>query len=113
MNSISWQDAFLILKKWRDESTLFVFSEVINWEGEPCAAGSPAVIKSVDDGSGTVETSNGKAELLGAEFSYSGGPSDSPFADSPDEFACTLAAELPNGRSVVFSELKRQPRRQI
>jgi len=104
----SWDDAFLIFSKWRDERTLLtVFREFSQTEhGEMTLSGSTAFILDVNAMDGTVlagldrETAE-DISLLGAEFEYSD-PRSSPLVDG--QWECSLEARWPGGEMILFAE---------
>jgi hypothetical protein len=109
---VSWDDAFLMLNKWRDDPDppLISFMEVKPWldrQGEtiPIASGISVTVKEVSAVTGKVTLDDSGAslqvELLGATFEYSDSR-DSPLIDGV--WVCSLEATCPDGRVLVFAE---------
>ncbi|SRR5258708_4034834 len=115
---VSWTDAFLILKKWRDGDargpTPLEYSDVISGEdlqGESISMAwgiRPVAISAVSVGSVTLffkeSQESREMELLGASFKYEDSR-NSPFPDSSeDEYVCTLEITRSDGRVIVLAE---------
>jgi hypothetical protein len=84
MKSISWTEAFLILRGWRDAKTLIFIHEIIgeDEQGNPVGSGPSGYIEDVDSASGIIKSSSGmELDLLGASFRYTD-ERDSPFLGS-------------------------------
>jgi len=110
----SQEEAFSILRKWRDESAQLEYSDVIPWEnskGETFTIANgqrPTRIVDVSPGSVILRVDESpetrELELLGATFEY-GDARESPFRDLPSEqYVCWLEIELADGRLIVFAE---------
>ncbi len=106
MNSISWQDAFLIFKRWRDNHTLVFFAREVSVNGESHARGETGWIMEVESANGIISSSNGEFDLLGAAFEYRDNR-DSPFPDAPvDEYEESIEASFEAGETWVFGAMK-------
>jgi len=116
---VSWGDAFLILKKWRDESTLLEYSEVIPWEspqGETIAmarGGWSARVAEVSPGGVKILLEDSREtrdwELIGASFEYMDSR-ESPFLESPtSSLVCALEIEFSDGRLIVLADKSGEP----
>src|SRR5579864_5652220 len=98
----SWDDAFLILKKWRDDGTWLWFGPVIDSafeheQDETTMAGASIEsvrIKEVDSAAGIVVLDRlefAEWDFTGATFEYSDERHESPFPDaSPGQYPCAL-----------------------
>ncbi|MGD0213456.1 MAG: hypothetical protein ABSB87_09500 [Terriglobales bacterium] len=108
----SWEDAFLILNKWRDdpEPPLIAVMKVGEWPDEQgqttsIAGGVSVFIKETSVSGGTVTVDEAgllsDIDLTGAVFEYSDSR-DSPLVDG--DWVCSLVATFPDGEILVFAE---------
>ena len=113
----SWDEAFLILKKWRDEKSPLEYSDVIPLEtpqGETTIASGQHFVRVVSVSPASVtfrfegSLEEQELELIGATFEYMDSR-ETPFPDSPaGKYVCTLEIERPDGRLVIFSERSKE-----
>lgn len=115
----SWDEAFLILKKWRDEETWLWFGPIVDSESGLSAqlhdsttltASIESVrTKDVDPDSGNVildRPESAEWNFTGATFEYSD-ERESPFPDaSPGQYPCSLEVTFPDGFKLVFAEMQ-------
>ena len=110
---VSWEEAFLIFNKWRDdpgpplisllrESALFSSQE----QDQKILSGGTVHVLAADATSGVVTLgltpkSAEDIDLSGATFRYSD-PRDTRLVDG--EWECSLEAILPDGTLIVFAE---------
>jgi len=107
----SCDDAFLILKKWRDDPgppLIYLLHVVANrqTQGASIASGSSFRVLEVNSQTGLVElggafTDPVEIDLSDATFEYSDSR-DSPLIDG--KWVCSLEAALPDGELIVFAE---------
>ena len=106
MNCISWTDAFLIFKRWRDNQSLVLFG-LMGLAGDTLATrGETARVELVDPASGSISSTNGDTfDLLGATFEYRD-ERDSPFEETVTGFAEFIEATLPDGRVYTLAAFR-------
>ncbi len=113
----SWEDAFLILNKWRDdpEPPLISFMKVADWSGPQgetisIASGVSVFIRETSVAKGTVTIDEAgvlsNVDLSGATFEYSDSR-DSPLVDG--DWVCSLVATFPDGKILIFAEYPEVP----
>ena len=106
----SWDDAFLIFKKWRDDpgppliSVLRVFAQ--EHIEETVMEGGTAYVFEADSASGRIvvgleRSDSQEIDLSGAEFEYSDSRS-TPLMDG--KWECSIEAKFPDGTLIVFAE---------
>jgi hypothetical protein len=106
MNCISWTDAFLIIKRWRDNQSLVLFGWLGMSGDVPASKGTTSLISSVDLASGSISNSNGESfDLLGASFEYTDSR-DSPLNDSFDRYDEFIEVELRDGKWLTLAAMK-------
>lgn len=111
MNTASWDEAFLIFKKWRGDPNPALISvlRVFNQEHieETVMGGGTAQVVEVDSASGRITVGLAGADseeidLSGAEFEYDDMRSTGLI---DGQWECTLAARFPDGTLIVFAEV--------
>jgi hypothetical protein len=112
MKQVSWDEAFLILKKWQSRESWVVAGEVERWttQGETTSIfrGIPARIFDADPSMGYVKLGDEREfALVGASFKFSDFE-NTPFAAGnlgPDKFESQLEAVFPDSHLLVFAKL--------
>jgi hypothetical protein len=108
---VSWDEAFLVLKKWRNDPGPPLISVLREFRqahiDEAVMNGGTAHVLEADPASGRVvvgldSSSSEEIDLTGAEFEYSD-PRSTRLADS--RWECSLEAKFPDGVLIVFAEL--------
>jgi hypothetical protein len=112
MNMASWDDAFLIFDKWRDDPgpPLISVLRPVQLHGDTILNGGTGFVRAVDPHRGIVlvemDAEIEEIDLSGASFEYSD-PRSSPLVDG--KWECSLEARFPDGSMILFAQKTELP----